>query len=163
MFRFGSCFAALIALLSAISLTPFFKIFVASSVRFDAWLASMALSWLGQRTHSIGDTIISSRFAVSVLNECSASEFVTFLWAGLLAFPTTLRRKTAGLVLGTLLVILVNLARIVTLFLIGAHRPRFFTLAHEELWPGCFVIAIILFVAGWASWATGKDGTHADA
>jgi exosortase family protein XrtM len=161
LFRFGAGFVGLTALFSAITLLPFFQGLVAGYLQFDARLASKVLNCWGQQTHNTGDTIVSSRFAVTILSECSANEFVVFLWAGLLAFPATLRRKIVGLVLGTLGIFFVNLVRIVTLFLVGAYRPRFFATVHEELWPGLFVIATILFVAGWASWATRQQRPHA--
>jgi exosortase family protein XrtM len=142
---------------------PLFQNFVEGYLRLDAWLASEVLNWLGQQTHHTGDTIASSRFAVTVLSECSANEFVVFLWAGLLAFPATLRHKIVGLVFGTLGIVLVNLVRIVTLFLVGAYRPRFFATVHEELWPGILITVMILFVAGWASWAPREERTHAAA
>jgi exosortase H (IPTLxxWG-CTERM-specific) len=156
LFCFGAGFVGLIALFSAITMMPFFQGFVASYLQLDARLASKVLNWMGQQTQHTGDTIVSSRFAVTVLSECSANEFVIFLWAGLLAFPATMRRKIVGLVLGTLGIFFVNLVRVVTLFLIGAHRPRFFATVHEQLWPGLFIIVVVLFVAGWASWATRK-------
>jgi exosortase H (IPTLxxWG-CTERM-specific) len=161
LLRFGAAFVVLIALFSGLSLAPFVQRFVADNLRFDARLASTVLNWFGQRAHNSGDTISSSRFAVTVLSECSADEFVIFLWAGLLAFPTTVRRKAVGLVLGTLCIQIVNLARIVTLFLVGAYRPNIFATVHEELWPGLFIIATVLFVAGWAMWATRSEQIHA--
>jgi exosortase family protein XrtM len=161
IFRFGAGFAGLIALFSAISLLPFWPGFVTGYLRLDTRLASQVLNGLGQQTHNTGDTINSSRFAVTVLRECSANEFIVFLWAGLLAFPTTLRPKIIGLVLGTMGIVFINLVRIVTLFLAGAYCPHVFTTVHEELWPGLFIIATILFVAGWASWAVRKEGPHA--
>jgi exosortase family protein XrtM len=163
IFRFGASFVGLIALFSAITLTPFFQGFVTGYLQLDARLASKALNWMGQQTHYNGDTIASSRFAVAVLSECSANEFVVFLWAGLLAFPAALRSKIVGLVLGTFGIFMVNLVRIVTLFLVGAHGPRYFSMVHEELWPGILIIVMILFVAGWASWATRQPRTHAAA
>lgn len=163
IFRFGASFVGLVALFSAISLVPVFQNFLTGYLQFDTRLASKVLNWLGQQAHYTGDTIVSSRFAITVLSECSANEFAIFLWAGLLAFPTTLRRKIAGIVLGTLMVVFVNLTRIVTLFLVGAYHPHFFTTVHEELWPGLFIIVTILFVTGWASWATHTERTHAAA
>jgi exosortase family protein XrtM len=100
---------------------------------------------------------------MTVVSECSASEFGIFLWASILAFPATLRRKIVGIVLGTLAVGFVNLVRLVTLFLIGVYRPHFFTPVHEELWPGLFVIAVIFFVIGWVSWAIREEQSHATA
>jgi exosortase family protein XrtM len=161
LFHFGASFIGLIALFSAISMMPFFQRFVAEYLQLDARLASRFLNGLGQRTHNTGDTIVSSRFAVTILNECSANEFIFFLWAGLLAFPATARHKAVGLVLGTMGIVFINLVRIVTLFLVGAYHPRFFATVHERLLPGLFVVAMILFVAGWATWATGNEQTHA--
>lgn len=163
VFRFGAGFIALVALFSTISLSPFLQSFLTGYLEFDARLASIVLNWLGQQTRNTGATIVSSRFAVTVLSECSANEFVVFLWAGFLAFPTTLRCKITGIVVGTLGVVLVNLVRIVTLFMVGAYRPHFFTTVHEELWPGLFVIVMILFVAGWTSWTTRKKPADAAA
>jgi exosortase family protein XrtM len=161
--HFGAWFVALIALFSAVTFAPFLQGFFTGYLQLDARLGGIILNGLGQQTHCVGDTISSSRFAETVLSECSANEFVVFLWAGILAFPTAVRRKIVGLILGTVAVGLVNLARIVTLFLVGVYRPQIFPTVHEELWPGLFSIAMILFVAGWASWATQKGKSHAAA
>jgi exosortase family protein XrtM len=163
LLRVGASFIGLLVIFSAISLAPFFQNLLAECVQLDAKLVSKILNCLGQGTHSTGNTVISSRFAMTVVSECSASEFVIFSWASILAFPTTLRRKIAGLVFGTLAVGFVNLMRILTLFLVGVYCPHFFTPAHEELWPGLFVIAVIFFVVGWASWAMRKEQSHAAA
>jgi exosortase/archaeosortase family protein len=159
----AASFVGLIILFSAISLVPFFQNLLAECVQLDAKLAGKILNCLGQETHHTGSTVISSRFAMTVVSECSASEFVIFLWASILAFPATLRRKIVGVVLGTLTVGLVNLVRLVTLFLVGVYRPRLFTPAHEELWPGLFVVAVIFFVIGWVSWAMREEQSHAAA
>jgi exosortase H (IPTLxxWG-CTERM-specific) len=163
LFRVGASFIGLIVLFSAISLAPVFQNLLAKCVQLDAKLAGKILNGLGQGTHRAGSTLVSSRFAMTVINECSASEFVIFLWASILAFPATLRRKIVGLALGTLAVGFVNLVRLVTLFLVGVYRPHFFTPAHEELWPGLFVIAVIFFIIGWVSWATRREQSHAAA
>lgn len=163
LFRVAASFVGLIILFSAISLVPFFQNLLAECVQLDAKLAGKILNCLGQETHHTGSTVISSRFAMTVVSECSASEFVIFLWASILAFPATLRRKIVGVVLGTLTVGLVNLVRLVTLFLVGVYRPRLFTPAHEELWPGLFVVAVIFFVIGWVSWAMREEQSHAAA
>jgi len=44
---------------------------------------------------------------------------------------------------------LMNLVRIITLYLIGIYLPAFFNSAHLELWPTAFIVVAIVLFVGW--------------
>ena len=51
---------------------------------------------------------------------------------------------------------LLNLARIVSLFYIQIHFPRAFEVMHIEVWQALFIFLAIALWAWWACWAVGR-------
>ncbi len=70
-----------------------------------------------------------------------------FLAAAVLAFPATAAQRAAATLLGCLVIQAVNLVRIVTLYLLGCHRPEWFETFHVTVWQTVvFAVAIAFFV-----------------
>jgi len=145
LLAFGAAFYGLF-LVFAIGQTP------SRYLATNAWLGHTILGWLGQQTHVAGCSIVSARFAVTVTPECAAGEYMALFCAGVLVFPALWSRKMIGLVVGVAFVVLLNVGRIVQVFLVGTFQPDFFTALHEEVWPGLFVLATLGLVFGWARW-----------
>lgn len=79
---------------------------------------------------------------INVLNGCEGFEMLFLLIAALLVAPITWRRGLIGLVGGTLLVWLLNQARIVTLFYAYRADKELFALLHGTVAP----LVMIVFV-----------------
>lgn len=146
--------AGLMGVYYAASLTSLFqdKIFP-NCMRLNALVSNVALNWLGQATTVNGTSIFSERFSIDVRRGCDAIEPVALFVSALLAFPSPLRRKLSGLIIGTLLLLLLNLVRIVSLFLTGVYYPSAFHVMHADVWQIVFIlVAIVFFVVGirWA-------------
>jgi exosortase family protein XrtM len=94
--------------------------------------------------------ISSPRGAVEVKRGCDAVEPLVLFCAAVIAFPVSLRRKISGIALGTVVLLVLNLLRIVTLYFVSVHAPRFFELMHVEVWQALF---IFLALGLWAIWA----------
>lgn len=96
-----------------------------------------------------GTQITSSSGAVDIKEGCNGVYATVILWAGILAFPAGWRQKLIGVLLGSLVLFVVNLIRVVTLFYLSASYPQFFDEAHMYIWQ-----FLIIIVAGllWLLW-----------
>jgi exosortase H (IPTLxxWG-CTERM-specific) len=98
-------------------------------------VASAALlNLFGQHVAVTGVVLTAGSHAVSIQNGCNGIEAVVFLIAAILAFPATWRQRLLGLVASIVVIQLLNLARVVTLFLINRYHPQWFELFHLAVW-----------------------------
>jgi exosortase H (IPTLxxWG-CTERM-specific) len=109
-----------------------------------------ALGLLGQDVTMEGTVIRSPRFAVNIRNGCNGVEAMLIFLAAVLAFPASWRSRLAGLALGILAIQVVNLVRVVALFLTGVYFPRIFDSSHTVIWQ---TIVILFGVLLWIFWA----------
>lgn len=86
---------------------------------------------------------------VDISKGCEGVEVMFMVVAAMLVYPMRWSFRLAGVVVGCLYVYLANLVRIVSLYLIRAHCPQWFDLAHLTLWQTLLIIVTILFFAGW--------------
>ncbi|MFQ5592197.1 MAG: archaeosortase/exosortase family protein [Phycisphaerae bacterium] len=101
-----------------------------------------------------GYSITSPRYQLTIARGCDAFEPCALFVAGVLAFPAPWVSKLPGAVIGTLLIMVMNLVRIVTLFYIGAFWPRAFEIMHVDVWQTLFILLAIFFWTVWALRAT---------
>lgn len=153
--RFAVVFGLLIGLFYfVLILSPFFKqVFFPPYLRFNARMASAVCNWFGQHTSTSGGTISSARFSVQIAVGCDGSEPLALFMAAMLAFPAPFRRKIPGLLLGVVILTVVNLVRIVSLFLAGVYYPQTVASLHAEVWPAAFILLVIVLWAIWIQWA----------
>jgi len=109
-----------------------------------------ALNLLGQNVTMQGTVIRSSRFAVNIRNGCNGVEAMLIFLAAVLAFPASWKSRLAGLGLGILAIQVVNLIRVVALFLTGIYFPKIFDTSHTVIWQ---TIVILFGVVLWIFWA----------
>jgi exosortase H (IPTLxxWG-CTERM-specific) len=122
-------------------------------LRFSARMASPVCNWFGQRTSAVGATISSARFSLRIGPNCDASDPSALFVAAVLAFPVPFRRKIPGILLGAMILAVVNLVRIVSLFLVGVYFPKAFDWMHVEVWSAIFILLAIVLWTLWIQWA----------
>jgi exosortase/archaeosortase family protein len=98
-------------------------------------------------------TVIEGRFPLQIVLDCSAADAQALFVGAVLAFPAGWRRKALGAAAGVVGLNLVNLARIVLLYFVGASWPRAFHILHEEVIQLVFVLIAAGAFAVWARWA----------
>jgi len=108
------------------------------------------LNLLGQNVTMQGTVIRNSRFAVNIRNGCNGVEAMLIFLAAVLAFPASWKSRLAGLGLGILAIQVVNLIRVVALFLTGIYFPKIFDTSHTVIWQ---TIVILFGVVLWIFWA----------
>ena len=112
--------------------------------------SGVALNVIGQGVVRQGTILRNAEFAVNIRNGCNGLETVIIFLAAVVAFPASWKARGIGLVLGILAIQVVNLVRVVALFLTGAYFPRFFDSSHTVVWQ---TIVIFFGVMLWIFWA----------
>src|SRR5215213_10440773 len=112
--------------------------------------SGVALNVLGQNVTMQGTVIRSPRFAVNIKNGCNGVEAMLIFLAAVLAFPAPWRSRLAGLALGMIAIQIVNLIRVVALFLTGIYFPKLFDTSHTVIWQ---TVVILFGVLLWIFWA----------
>ena len=150
-------FLAFVLLCGLFSLTPVYERIVSAAVTEDATLSGAVLNILGEHVRVSNGTISSPRYVITVLPACSAFEYLWFFCGVVLAFPARLSRKFAGILVGAPLLLALNLLRVISLYYIGAHFPRFFDVTHEQLWGILLVLGSVSLYAAWIAWAREEE------
>lgn len=112
--------------------------------------SGITLNLIGQGIEMNGTIIRNERFAVNIRNGCNGVETMVIFLAAVLAFPSGWRSRIIGLLLGCVAIQLVNLLRVVALFLTGAYFPALFDSSHTVIWQ---TIVILFGVLLWIYWA----------
>jgi exosortase/archaeosortase family protein len=131
-------------------------------MRLDAQVGARVLRLLGQEAVADGAQIVSPRFAIEIRRGCDAIEPSAVFLSALIAFPAAIRTKIPGAVIGAVLLAVVNIIRIVSLFLVGVHYPSAFQVLHVDVWQAMFIFLAILLWVLWASWALRSAGRMRD-
>jgi len=144
-----------------------FLVVLAASFAFIAWkpindrviepftgqiakASGVALNAIGQDVTRSGSMLRSPRFSVNIKNGCNGVEAMVILLAAIVAFPASWRARGIGLAVGALAIQVVNLVRVVALFLTGAYLPRFFDTSHTVVWQSLVILSAVLI---WILWA----------
>jgi S-adenosylmethionine decarboxylase len=101
-------------------------------------LQALVASWYGGQA--------SAPVVVSL--ECSGADVLALCAGFVLAFPSSWRRRLGGLSIILPFLVLLNIARIVTLSS-AAASPSQFHLLHSYVWPAVFILAAVTMVRVW--------------
>ena len=145
-------------------LTPFFQnTFFPAYLRLNADVSAKILALVGQDAASSETTVFSTRFAMEIKRGCDAIEPSAIFVAAVIAFPAPLRRKVVGMLAGALCLAVINVIRIVTLFVVGVYFPKVFHVIHVDAWQALFIVLTLFLWVVWARWAIPRTAVPADA
>jgi exosortase/archaeosortase family protein len=125
------------------------------------WTASSTssvLNLLGASTTADGTILYSSGFAADIVVECTAVGPLLLFMGAVAAFPSTVKAKGLGLLLGAVTLTAVNLVRIVSLFWIGESYPQYLDVAHLLVWQTAMIVVAIIL---WLAWVDRVAGARA--
>jgi exosortase/archaeosortase family protein len=91
-------------------------------------------------------------FTMEVYYRCTGLLPVLFLAGAVLTLPEAPGRKLAGLLVGTAVVLAVNLARLVAILYVGVRAPRFLGPAHEVVGECAIVLTVFACWWAWLRW-----------
>lgn len=149
--RFMSIVILLIALFYAFYITLYENRIEAWITHWNAAISSAILNVLGYGT-AVSEANIMGKFSINIKRGCDAIEPMALLSAIILAFPTTLKRKLPGVLIGIVALAILNIIRIVSLYLTGLYAPGIFDLMHLQVWQVLFILAALIYCAIWLRW-----------
>jgi archaeosortase B (VPXXXP-CTERM-specific) len=116
---------------------------------FTAEVTGILLNITG-RGVVVKDTVVSStQFAFQIVDLCTAVMPMLILTAAVLAYPSRVKEKIIGLLVGLLGIFVVNQIRLVSLYYIGIYAPGIFETAHLLVWQS---LMILLAIGLWLIW-----------
>jgi exosortase/archaeosortase family protein len=120
--------------------------FMAFTADISGWLLNLT-----GRGVEVSDTVVaSSQFAFQIVDLCTAVMPMLIFTAAIIAFPSRLKEKLLGLIVGLLGIFVINQVRLVSLFFIGIYAPGIFETAHLLVWQS---LMILLAIGLWLIWA----------
>ena len=164
VFRFVGLFGLFMGLFYAATFTPLAEERAwPAYLRWNAEASGSILRLLGQAATVEDRSIRSPRSALLIERGCDAVQPSALFVAAVLASPVVWWSRVAGMVAGTVLLMLLNLVRIVTLYFAQIHFPRIFETLHVEVWQALFIFLAVLLWVGWAAWALRQRPLRTDA
>ena len=142
--------ALIMILFFAVSSTELFEEYINLPIILGyAWGGNAILNIFGLETMTEGTHIMGNLFRMNIAKGCDAVSPTVLFMAAVAVYPTTFSNKWKYLLLAPFAFALLNLVRIVNLYLLGAYAPSFFDFAHYEFWQGVFIIITII---AWFYW-----------
>ena len=151
--QFIAIFAALLGVYFAFTATQPYAELLLPYLRLNASVSAAILDFFSGDVSAVDNSIISPRFSVVIARGCDAIDPSAVFLAAVVAFPVSIRRKLPGMIVGTALLLVINLVRIVTLYYAGIYYPDAFETLHHDVWQGLFIMLALLFWMIWAGWA----------
>lgn len=140
---------------------PFFQDnVVANTSTYYAAISAFCLNLSGNSVQAIGDVLSSPGFSMSIKNGCDAIEAIAILLCAMLIYPTSYKNKLIGLATGSILLIILNIIRIISLYFIGIHIPSIFDVMHISVWQIIFMIVPMLIIMQWLNWVQLKPANE---
>jgi len=118
-------------------------------VNFYATISGGLLTFFGYSNTVSGDMIHSQQLSVAVKKGCDALEPMAIFAAGVVAFPAGLKPKLTGIGIGLAILFVLNIIRIISLYITGIHFPALFEPMHLAVWQVVFIIIAIIL---WFLW-----------
>ena len=115
-----------------------------------ARVSASVLDLLGQEIRIDGTRVYGQNFAVDIENGCNGIEALIIFLSATLSFPSPWKARLKGLAIGVIGIQIVNLIRVVALFLTGVYFPSFFDSSHTVVWQ---TVVILFAVLLWIFWA----------
>ncbi len=150
LLKFLAFFVAFMLVFYAIYVSKWFQEGpLAAIMNFDASISSFLLNLLGMGTTAAGDTVGRGDFSVSIEGGCDGIEAIAIFAGAVLAYPKPFARKYKGIVIGVIFLLVMNIVRIMTLYITGVYAPMLFDIMHVDVWQ---VIFIALAIGCWLVW-----------
>jgi len=143
-------FVGLMALFYLVWASPLVqRTFVTFIAKAYAKAGGILLNIMGYGVEVNQDIISSNAFSISIKNGCDGIEGLAIFLCAIAIYPASIAQKIKGLGWGIVFLVLLNLLRIVTLYMTGIHLPNLFDLMHESIWQILFIALTIVALFVW--------------
>jgi exosortase/archaeosortase family protein len=144
-------FVGMVAALSTLTFLPCWLAIKHSEAVFTARAAAFLLQTTGHDVVAAGAHLGRPQglALLTVEERCGMTTYAILLTASILASQSGLGMKTAGIAAALFALGALNALRIAALFLISAHAPGWFPVAHLQLSPTVLLIAVFGLAVLW--------------
>jgi exosortase/archaeosortase family protein len=113
------------------------------------WSIAVVLRPFTSHAVTAGSMLQVGGVSFQIVSDCTPLMPTAALWAAIGAFPSTWRWKLIGLGVGSLIVWLYNIGRILALVPVMAHRPQWFEFVHVYLWQTVTLLVVFACFLAW--------------
>lgn len=163
--RFLLIFGLCLVLYYVLTLTPPVRQgFFPAYLRLNAIVSGAILNAFGEEVRVDDQTMISVEGpSIKIERGCDAVEPSALFVSAVLASPVSLLSRLAAAGVGTVLLMLLNLVRIITLYLVRVYYASAFETMHLDVWQALFILFALFLWAMWASRAARKRAVRSNA
>ena len=154
--KFLFSFIVMVLVLFAISATDLFNVIRVPLTNLYTSISGMILNVFGSNARVSGNTLSTSRFVINVKAGCDGVAPMILYWVTVAVFPMKWKYKWQGLLYGTIFLFVLNVIRIISLFLAGVYVRSIFDFLHVEFWQILFIVFTIFVWVYWYRWAQKK-------
>ena len=147
--KFAGTFLVICLLFYLATNMEWFQTFRKPLLSMYSGISAFILNIFGYGVSSDGSFLTSEDFSVSIEEGCDAIAPAILYAVSVAIFPLAWKYRWRGLVYGLLAIAVLNLIRIVSLFITGIHAPSLFEFMHVDFWQAIF---IVFTVAIWIYW-----------
>jgi exosortase/archaeosortase family protein len=122
-----------------------------------AWIVTVLLQLLGEQVHQLGIFIKSPEANLEITPACTGLYQSVILITGILAWSITGRERWRGIVVGTVVLMGINIFRIISIYYSELIIPDWVPFIHGVFWEGIMVLLVPLF---WMYWVKGISGVR---
>jgi exosortase H (IPTLxxWG-CTERM-specific) len=134
-----------------------FKKAIEPFTAFVAYCSSQILNIFGSWTSVSGTNLSSGDFGINVVHGCNGAFATAILLSGIIAYPSRIKAKLIGILIGIPAIFAINQLRVISLFLLGRRYPSVFEEVHVYVWQPIIIIFAILVWDFWARNFVQKD------
>lgn len=131
-------------------------------LKLNARIAGVVLGWIGRDVSVAGQTLSSPAASLLIARGCDAIHPSALFISAVLASPVSIRSRLLGMFVGTSLLLLLNIVRIASLFVVKESYPAAFDVMHIEVWQFLFIVLALLLWVTWAVRAVRRAGASTD-
>jgi len=153
--RFAGLFLLSCIIFFAISGMEWFDAFRSPLLHFFAAISAGVLSIFDGSVTANGETLSSPRFAVEIREGCDAIAPTVLYCLSVLFYPVSWSWRLKGIGVGIFALMILNVIRIISLYLTGAYAPSWFEFMHVDFWQVAFILFTVLLWIYWMRWAVG--------
>lgn len=154
--KFAGTFLATCLIFFLITNMAWFESFRAPILKVYSAISAFILNVFGYGVRASGEVISSSDFSVSIEEGCDAIAPAILYAISVAIFPISWSARWRGLVYGLAAIMVLNLIRIITLYLTGVHLPSLFEFMHVDFWQAVFIVFTVGIWIYWMKWATSQ-------
>ena len=151
MKKFWILFIGIVGSFYAFTLTDDYNNFIERPLgSLYAFLSTMILKLFGHNIKLEGTLMNGDLFDMNVAHGCDALVPMVMIVTAISLFPFgSVQAKLKGIGWGVFFIFILNLVRLISLYIIGIYAKGMFEFFHVEFWQTVFIIIALIYFIWW--------------